>query len=309
MSAQQQLPLFGQKTKMQEVIEHLEKFKTNGSNVGVMVVDGIRIETRCVLVTPELAEIILEYNTNNRKVKHERVNLYAKEMENGNWKFNLTPIKFSFEGILLDGQNRLRALIKSGRSFEFLIGIGLEPSTFDTMDVPGIRTVGDTAHVAGIKNPTVVGSVVRAAHAYKESRWSANKSSTRTISNAGFMDKHNNDSEAIDASVSFGVALHKKTTIKIMSAAELGTFHYLFNESDSYLAIEFLEKLFLGENLTKKSPIMLLRNLLLKVKLDKNYTLNGAERAKLIIHTWNLVKKGVKVTKLELPEDFDGEIL
>lgn len=309
MDIQQKLPLFGQKSKMQEVIEHLEKFKSNGSNVGFMVDNGLRIETRWVHVTPELAETLLVYNTNNRKTKDERVAMYCREMRNGNWKFNGEPISFSYDGVVLNGAHRLTSIIETGLSFNMTVQVGLHPDAFNTMDVPGVRTIGDTAYVAGIKNPTVVGSVVRAVHAYKESRWSANKSSTRTITNAGFMEKHNNDSEAIDNSVSFGVALHKKTTIKIMSAAELGTFHYLFNESDSYLAVEFLDKLFLGENLTKKSPIMLLRNLLLKVKLDKNFSLSGAERAKLVIYTWNLVKKGNKVVKLELPENFDGEIL
>lgn len=290
------------------LIKILDQNLVKGSTTGGAMVNGLPQETRYVLVTPDLAEILLIFNTNNRKLKNEKRNLYVKEMLAGNWKFDAAPIRFSYDGILRDGGHRLSAIFMSGKSYVFKVETGLEPESFHTMDINGIRTVADTAYVAGIKHSTVVGSVVRAVYALDAQKWSRNKGSSRTLTNTEFINVYNLDAKNYDASTTFGVMLQKKAEVKIMSAAELATFHYKFTQLDSELALDFITNCYLGDNLVKNSPIYLLRNLLLKEKTDKNFSLKGEERTKAIVYAWNLVRTNttVKTKTLIVPETFDG---
>ena len=291
-----------------EITKALDKNRVNGSNVGYATVDGFNIEYRTVVFTPELAETLLEYNTRNRRLRKEKVELFNKEMVLDNWVFNSFPICFSNEGIMINGQTRLNSIIKSGIEQTFLVTTGMDPESFHTMDNNGIRTIGDTAHVAGIKNDSVVGSAVRAVYALENQRWSRNKGAARTLTNSEFIKMYNLDKENYDISTTFAVVLHKKTKNSCLTSTDLAAFHYKFSQSDKDLAKEFLVKLFTGEMLSSKSPIFMLREILMRVKSDKNFTLTGEDKYKLIIYTWNTVKLGTKIKKLIVPEDFDGII-
>src|SRR5664279_4273925 len=65
------------------------------------------------VITPSLAATYLEANIKNRKVKEKAVQRYAADMVAGEWMLTGEAIKFSDEGSLLDGQNRLRAIVMS----------------------------------------------------------------------------------------------------------------------------------------------------------------------------------------------------
>lgn len=100
----------------------------------------ITVET----ITPATAQHWLETsNTNNRKLRMHRVRLYADEMRRGQWKMAGDPIRFDNNGILLDGQHRLRAVVEVGTAMEFVVVRGLDSSTFIVMDKGMNRSVGD----------------------------------------------------------------------------------------------------------------------------------------------------------------------
>jgi len=68
------------------------------------------------LITPEVAESMLEKNaTNNRRISRGTVEVYARDMVNGDWDEDVgASISFDENGILRDGQHRLCAIVKSG---------------------------------------------------------------------------------------------------------------------------------------------------------------------------------------------------
>jgi hypothetical protein len=77
------------------------------------------------------------------------------------------------------------------------------------------------------------------------------------------------------------------------------------SKSDSDLADEFIEKLCVGNDLMEHSPIVLLRNRLIKVKTNSRYKLTNKDMLKNIIQTWNYVREGITVGKLTIPSDFE----
>lgn len=72
-------------------------------------------------ITPQRAAEYLKRNKVNRLISHETVNKYADDMKNGAFQCNGEAIKFNKSGALVDGQHRLRAIIKSGVTVEVLV--------------------------------------------------------------------------------------------------------------------------------------------------------------------------------------------
>lgn len=103
------------------------------------------MKTYCKIFTKEDAErIILEQNTNNyRTTKEHVVKMYADEMSNGRWMVNGDSIRFDKNGVLIDGQHRLKGVIKSGIAQEFVVVEDLDPECVKTIDIAHKRSIED----------------------------------------------------------------------------------------------------------------------------------------------------------------------
>lgn len=93
------------------------------------------ISIKVELITPQLAEEYLLKNNMNRKAKNTVVNKYINDMKKGNWMFNGTTIKISTTGQILDAQHRLKACVRSGKSFYSVVVKGINEDAFKTYDI------------------------------------------------------------------------------------------------------------------------------------------------------------------------------
>lgn len=111
------------------------------------------------LITPELAEYLLMLNKNNRRVKETSVKKYVRDMNNGAWLFNGSPILISKEKELLNGQHRLLSILESRKS-QFLIVISnVDKSVLKTVDCGDARTNSDVVKMFGIDDAKLKTSV------------------------------------------------------------------------------------------------------------------------------------------------------
>jgi hypothetical protein len=84
--------------------------------------------TEWVWVTPTLAKQWLDDdNRRNRGVDQAHVERLSYDMEHGAFEVNGDTIRFSDRGVLIDGQHRLHAIIRSGKTIRMLV-IGKLPS-------------------------------------------------------------------------------------------------------------------------------------------------------------------------------------
>jgi hypothetical protein len=80
---------------------------------------------RIVEMAPARAQVILEHcNERNRVCESRRIDMYAQEMTAGRWMFTGEAIKISREGMMLDGQHRLWALLEANRTLPLLVITG-----------------------------------------------------------------------------------------------------------------------------------------------------------------------------------------
>jgi hypothetical protein len=103
------------------------------------------------VVTPAVATEWLQFNTGNRTMKERSVETFADDQANGNWKFTHQGIAFGYDGELKDGQNRLEAVKKSGKTIRILVFIGLSDDAKGVVDTGVVRTNLDAAKFAGVE--------------------------------------------------------------------------------------------------------------------------------------------------------------
>jgi hypothetical protein len=117
---------------------------------------------------PKLAEYILtNLNANNRNPKVKKIQEYRDSMINGSWDLNGESIKFGWDGLLKDGQNRLRACLQSKMPFTSCVHFGLNPKFFLTLDTGANRHAVDVFKIMGVPNHDKVPGVLRAIYGWE----------------------------------------------------------------------------------------------------------------------------------------------
>lgn len=99
------------------------------------------------VVNPELAELWLRGNTANRPIKAALVDDLTNAMLNGTFKLTHQPVAMTSEGRLLDGQHRLLAIVRSGRTVSLTVARDADPETFGVIDAGAKRTLADVLAV------------------------------------------------------------------------------------------------------------------------------------------------------------------
>lgn len=102
-------------------------------------------------ISPERAALVLDrFNASNRPIKPMRVAAMARAMAAGDFESrNGECITFSRDGLLLNGQHRLSAVIKCGKTIQASVILGADPGSMATIDTGAKRTLGDILTIRG----------------------------------------------------------------------------------------------------------------------------------------------------------------
>ena len=121
---------------------------SNGLSISIQTID------------PILARLYLDAHENYRTVNKRRMAAYSRAMKADNWKLSI--LIFDQDGILVDGQTRLEALINAGVAEEFAVVAGWPSEATVTLDNNQARTKGQTLKASiGVKNATRVASLAQ----------------------------------------------------------------------------------------------------------------------------------------------------
>jgi len=133
--------------------EYIEGFTERGNTFRVEIVQ----------MTPERAERLLDANVRNRSLKVDRQKNYAGQMKAGQWLVDGNPIRVDRDGVLLDGQHRLRGIVESGTTQTVILITGLEPQAMNSIDTGASRTLGDLLKLSipDMKDEAKIGSLSR----------------------------------------------------------------------------------------------------------------------------------------------------
>lgn len=109
--------------------------------------ETVRIEE----VTPAKAQRWLEGNVDNRKLRDDRVMAHARTLQAGDWELSDSAIVFDDQGVLINGQHRLTAVVVTGITARFIILRGVPSKAQEVMDTGLSRNLADQLHRHGIR--------------------------------------------------------------------------------------------------------------------------------------------------------------
>lgn len=101
-------------------------------------------------ISPEQAQVYINANKSNRKLREGAVEAMATDMREGRWTHCTAPIVFYVDGDLADGQHRLWAIIESGCPQIFTVIRSLPRDSGLNIDTGTARTLADNAKISGL---------------------------------------------------------------------------------------------------------------------------------------------------------------
>lgn len=245
------------------------------------------IRFRYVEVTPEMAEEWLTRNLINRNIRKSTVAQLAKTMQSNEWRLTAETLKFDRQGVLLDGQHRLLAIIESGMTVPFHVCEGLASDVKRHLDTGSKRSFRDVLKMDREDHPTVLAGAAVWVFKYFIRRMDLNRFSHEECD--GIIRQCPELREFCQYAFEIPAALCPRA---------LGVaLYYLCARKDADRADAFFDGL--ATNLRiENTPIHFLRERLLKEAGNRRGRFNNVTRAAFIIKAWNAYVTGEPLTKL-----------
>jgi hypothetical protein len=101
-------------------------------------------------ISPADAELLLAFNTHNRSANPNTIKRYAQTMRNGEWTLSNDIICIGADGVLMNGQHRLSAIVESQTEQEFWVWEGCPAEALMAMDMGKRREAADVATLSGV---------------------------------------------------------------------------------------------------------------------------------------------------------------
>lgn len=183
-----------------------------------------------IMITPEIAEKLLNFNSKNRPIKDNTVKFYLTQMQSDQWIFNGEPLQFNSKGELINGQHRLKAQIIAGKTFPTVIVRNVPDDSYRTLDQQHTRSLADMLEMEQIK-----GATLKAAILTKFFLWSKKDGTTdvktslrkKNINKTEVMDEYYKRKEIYDQIHDKAVKYYQR--LDLLAPSEYGGFICLLN--------------------------------------------------------------------------------
>lgn len=253
-----------------------------------------------VSVTPELAAEWLGHNGANRNIRDSNVARFARDMQGGRWNFIGDPIRLGVPGAdgyprLLDGQNRLTAIVQSGSTQPFMVFFNVSDEAQAVMDSGASRTVGDTLTMQGHGKGAQLAATIRII--WQIGLGPARFGNVRDAATNSEIMAMQSANPLIEASL-LAVEGVRKGGLRYPPAA---VSHYFGMIQEPEMTTDFFEKMRTGVGMRDGEPVLVLRN---RLNDDKKYT--TPQQLYLTLRALNLTRLSKDIDRLILPRSATG---
>jgi hypothetical protein len=255
-------------------------------------------------ITPTTAEKYLAMNVeHNRVVRDVKVQKYAEAMTEGHWLATSSTIKFDRDGHLIDGQHRLMAIMRSGRTVRMAVARNESPASIHVIDTNTPRNGGDSLVFAGLSprgKATQIAGTANALNGWHNGLY------TNAMSALNYGERMTNDEMVVF------VREHQAILMEAMEVADrvyrmvplnksgIGLAYIVLKNVDADAAQEFFMRLSEGILHGVTDPLLTLTR---KVNADR-LTPTGRQAITgttlyLLIRTWNAWREGETLSKYQ----------
>lgn len=255
-----------------------------------------KVTAQMIKLTPALAEVLINRNEGNRKVREQRVTDIARDITNGAYKINGESIIVAKDGHLNDGQHRCQAVILAGKPIHTLITIGVERETQDTVDHGTSRTPGDDLALNGYNNTARLAAAARFLWQWR--KFGEIRGQNHSMPTRMELLKVVQENPGLQHALTVVDIGRTARATAIASPAILAFCYFAFKTvAHSEDVTYFFDALIEGANLERGDPILNLRNRLIA---ERGGSLNTAGKIYLIFQAWNAHRKGEKRTMFKI---------
>lgn len=261
-------------------------------------------------ITPDIANEYLKNNKSNRNLDNKRIARYAREMELGRWLINGDTIRFDTDGILLDAQHRLEAIVKSGVTVEALVVRDLPKEAFATIDVGKNRSGGDILTISGHQYVSHLASAARRVFTFDNTPEDAPKVASpqgKVVTHTDILDVLKRRPTLPDDVAAFCRGYPRIG--KLLGFGSGAALQHLFHEKQAELAREYFRGLETGANLDANSVIYQVREKLIALAGSGRMRAVTTFKMAIIVKGWNLMRDGFYDTRLVVPDNLVLEVI
>jgi hypothetical protein len=251
------------------------------------------VKVRIMWVSPARAKAWLARNTHNRRLRDNPTTRIARDITNDAYVLNGETIKFADDGVLLDGQHRLEAVVVADKGVWMVVVMGLPRSAQHTVDRVQLRNIGDALR---LKEPPETNTNVLAGVL---ANTIVLKSSTPTNPSAAWPSgdqalAYLEQRPEVREAVSKGENLSHILRTPSVSA---GAMYHIFAAIDEDDADDFYDKLASGADLQFDSSILKLREFMFR-EAQAPRRVGRVRLHAYYIKCWNAYRKGLSMQVL-----------
>ncbi|OJX94047.1 MAG: hypothetical protein BGO96_09580 [Micrococcales bacterium 73-15] len=233
-------------------------------------------------ITPDLAREYLGKNTGNRNLKPLKIGGYVRDILADRFLPTGESIKFDWNGRLIDGQNRLTAVIESGKPVTILVVRGLDPEVQKILDTGSKRSAGDALKMSGHHtNPHILAAAIRLIAAWKDGNLTNSASRAPDLTHAEVLEWHNTLGTSVDSAVALASRWYKAIDA---TPSPLATAIYLTSEVDAEDSFKFFSGMAEMDLGGREDPRTILLTRLRTLHGEKSIP---AQQIYFILRAWN----------------------
>lgn len=231
------------------------------------------ISVSLVYITPEIAEHYLSYNTQNRKESVSSISFLTQQMNKGLFIENGESIVFDKNMKLTDGQHRLMAIIKSGKSYHIPVVKGVNIKSMATYDTGKNRSAADVLSINGFKNANLLSTFIKLINKYEKNGSKASKplsySRDEQLTNQQILNYCKDNYDWLYKIILDVTNIYVKSEIKVISKSYFCYMVYMIGgKNPDQMVYEFMKNIY-GLNRTQDTATSYLYSKLYKSKVNK----------------------------------------
>ncbi len=239
-------------------------------------------------ITPELAEQYIAKNTHNRSIREPDVLNLAYAIERNEWRITNQGIAFDRNGVLIDGQHRLRAIMLAGKPVQMFVTRGLAPDAAEAIDIGRKRTNADTLTLSGYSDAHMLAAAAVWLTRYEMGRMASGQVKLTPQQTKAILAAHPG---------LITTARMRPTPIRLLPKSLVLWLNYEFTRRDEEIGTAFIAGLCSGENIAAGDPVAAARKNLLRLLMDSGKR-SDVYRAAIVIKAWNATVEGRPVQLL-----------
>ena len=253
------------------------------------------LKVKLVNVTPDVATNYLTFNSKNRKHSDKHVTFLTNQMLKGDFLENGESIVFDANNMLLDGQHRLMAIAKSGKSYNIPIVRGAKSLSMATYDTGKNRSASDVLELNNFKYTTHIANLIKNIYGFTVKKEKTNGVSkgnrAYTLTNQQVLEYCQENYQWLKEIIKKCNSITAKSTTKVLSTSKIALISYIIGgENPSEENYAFIKNL-VGVNVQESTAPNYIFTKLYNSKVNKE-PLNFYWVLGMSIRAWNFYADG-----------------